>query len=481
MTAGVPSDKHVVVIGGGVAGLVAALECARIGVRVTLVEAADRLGGCIRTEEVAGVAVDVGAESFATRGGTVRALIERLGLEEAVIAPNSAGAWLLFGDSAAPLPKAGILGIPSNPLADDVRAIIGWKGAWRAYLDRVRPVLTIGDERNLGALVEKRMGKAVLENLVAPVTNGVYSAEPSQLDVTRAAPGLNRALTVAGSLSGAVATLRDNVPAGSAVGGFRGGMTVLVEALRAALENYAVTVLTDTRAQAIEPLDGERWRVVTETSEGEGAETDADAVIVAVPEPVAVELLAPHVPAFSAHAAARPPAVDIVTLAIDSPELDAEPRGTGVLTARSANRVAKALTHSSAKWEWLAESIGAPHRHIVRVSFGTQGASSPLEGLDEGAVIDLARREASAMLGVSIAADQVVDAVRTSWAGTLPAAFSGQRERAAALRDAIAAVPGLDATGAWLAGTGLASVIPDATEAAGRVRHRIVAEALGAD
>lgn len=183
MTAGIPSDKHVIIIGGGIAGLVAALECARIGVRVTVLEAADRLGGCIRAQKLAGVNVDTGAESFASRGGTVRTLIERLGLVDKLVQPNSAGAWLLFDNDAKPLPKAGILGIPSNPLADDVRAIIGWRGATRAYLDRVKPVLTIGKEHDLGALVEKRMGKAVLDNLVAPVTNGVYSAEPAQLDV----------------------------------------------------------------------------------------------------------------------------------------------------------------------------------------------------------------------------------------------------------------------------------------------------------
>ncbi|MFT4305718.1 MAG: FAD-dependent oxidoreductase, partial [Microbacterium sp.] len=85
---------HAVVVGGGVAGLVAALEFARVGMRVTVLEAEDRLGGVLRSAEVAGVVLDVGAESFATRGGHVRALIDRLGLSDAVVAPAADGAWV---------------------------------------------------------------------------------------------------------------------------------------------------------------------------------------------------------------------------------------------------------------------------------------------------------------------------------------------------------------------------------------------------
>ncbi|QPZ38736.1 protoporphyrinogen oxidase [Paramicrobacterium chengjingii] len=480
MSGGVPSDRHVVVVGGGIAGLVAAYECARIGVRVTLLEADDRVGGCVRTEQIAGVDVDTGAESFATRGGTVRELIDELGLSDRVVEPSAEGAWLAFGNSAAPLPKAGVLGIPSNPLADDVRRIIGWKGAIRAYADRVKPVLTIGTERNLGELVEKRMGVAVLENLVAPVTNGVYSADPSQLDVSRAAPGLNNALTVAGSLSGAVATLRDNAPAGSAVGGFAGGMRVLVDALLDTLVNYEVRVLTATPATEIEYAGDEQWRVHADAGgdEPESLVLAADAVIVAAPESVALDLLAELVPASDAQAAPEAPVVDIVTLAVDSALLDAHPRGTGVLTAASARRTAKALTHSSAKWPWLAAALDAPHRHIVRVSFGRVGENSPLDGLDDLQIGELARTEASALLGVDIAARDVVETLRTRWVSTLPRAFAGQTERATTIRDAVTRHPGLDVTGAWLSGTGLASVIPDAAAAAARVRKRIVSEVL---
>ncbi|HEX6956044.1 MAG TPA: FAD-dependent oxidoreductase, partial [Agromyces sp.] len=140
----------VVVVGGGVAGLVAALECARLGLGVTVLEQAERPGGCVGRIELDGLALDSGAESFATRNGSVAALAERLGLADRIETPNPSGAWLVWGEGdgdgpkAAPLPRTGVLGIPANPLGDDVRAIIGWGGAWRAWLDRIRPILKIG-------------------------------------------------------------------------------------------------------------------------------------------------------------------------------------------------------------------------------------------------------------------------------------------------------------------------------------------------
>jgi len=512
--------QHLIVIGGGVAGLVAALDCARAGVRVTVVEASGRLGGAVSREVVAGIPVDTGAESYATRGGHVRRLIDELGLSDAVVKPAAAGAWVHLDDGRSePLPRAGILGIPSVPLASDVVRVIGWRAAFRAYLDRLMPVLTIGQERNLGRLVGRRMGRAVLESLVAPVTRGVYSADPGDLDVARAAPGLNNALTTAGSLSGAVTALRSNSPAGSAgsaVEGLEGGMYRLVEALEAELRRRGARFVLGTEAVAIEhrdsggtqdaerdhavaasAVDGDaagagtpqpatdmhaapddelsgRWSVAL----ADGEALEADVVLVAVPEAPALRLLAPLSGDLAEESPIDPPVVEIVTLVLDSEALDVEPRGTGVLVAGSSASgvAAKALTHSTAKWSWLAglAASGHPHRHVVRLSYGSHGSKNPLEGLSAHQVRDRAVKDASSLLGVTLDPTTVVGLARTPWTGTLAGATIGQRERSQRIRDAVSAIDGIDVTGAWLAGTGLASVVPDAREAAGRIRHAVV-------
>lgn len=495
------ADKHVVVVGGGLGGLVAARECVKVGLRVTVLEAEPELGGAVRRAELDGVVVDAGAESYATRGGQVRALIEELGLQDRIVSPNPAGAWLVGvpGVEAAPLPKGGILGIPANPFADDVRRIIGWRGAWRAYLDRLRPPLTIGHQHSLGRLVAQRMGERVRDRLVAPVSSGVYSAHPDDVDTEVAAPGLNAALTRAGSLSGAVGQLladradRAGKAPGSAVEGLAGGMSTLVDGLAADIRSLGGAIRTGSSVRSLRRDGTSGWTVVlvpeVEGSADAGhrdaqpdapraAATDdpaapeeilADAVIIATAEPAARALLAEHVNALTDAGAA--PEIEIVSLLLQAPTLDDAPRGTGVLTVPGSH-VAKALTHATAKWGWLREAAGG--RHVVRVSFGAQGERAATAGLDDEAAAALALREAADMLGVALDPAMLVAAHRARFTQAQPASLIGAGERRREARAAVRAVPGLAAVGAWLAGTGLAQVVPDAAQEADRLRRSLL-------
>ncbi|MDY7558303.1 protoporphyrinogen/coproporphyrinogen oxidase [Cryobacterium sp. 10C3] len=274
--------RDVVVVGGGVAGLSAARECARVGLSVTVLEAGRDLGGALASHEVAGLTLDSGAESFAVRRNAVAEFIEGLGLADRVVQPNAAGAWLCLPSDrpggpavSVPMPRAGVLGIPGSPLAEDVRRVIGWPGALRAWLDRLMPVLTIGREHSLGELVRKRMGRRVLERLVEPVTAGVYTSSADDLEVDVVAPGLNAALTVTGSLSGAVLSLRSAAPAGSAVSGLRGGMAGLVTALRAELDRFDVEVFTEAAVTSIRPVTAGPWQVTIAPRPEASEESDA--------------------------------------------------------------------------------------------------------------------------------------------------------------------------------------------------------------
>ncbi|MFK0005604.1 protoporphyrinogen oxidase [Paenarthrobacter sp. NPDC090520] len=455
-----------VVVGGGISGLVAARELAVAGTAVTVLEATGSWGGCVGGHTVAGLSLDSGAESFATRSTAVADLARELGLESRIVAPHPGGAWVQLPEGARELPKTGVLGIPANPWDPEVRRSLGFAGALRASLDRWMPasVGTSSDVTSVSELVRARMGKTVLERLVAPVVGGVHSADPALLDVDMVAPGLRAGLRKHGSLAAAVASQRQaargtgSVPAkaGSAVGGLTGGMHTLVTALVKDLRGRGVDLLTDKRvASARKTSHG--WQV---TAGGEAY--DADRLVVALDGPAAVGLLEDSLPGLTALRPGPGPLVSLVTLVVDLPELDGRPRGTGILVApQTAGIRAKALTHATAKWDWLAEEAG-PGTHVVRLSYGRmEDSGAPEAALDDENLLSAALEDASALLTVPVSRTDILDWDVVRWAGALPFAAVGHKQRVAQVRKVVGSVDGLTVVGGWLAGNGLAAVVAD--------------------
>ncbi|MGZ0713151.1 protoporphyrinogen/coproporphyrinogen oxidase (plasmid) [Coraliomargarita sp. W4R53] len=376
------------IVGGGIAGLVVARRLAIAGADVTLFEATGRLGGTVASHTVGGIVLDAGAESFALRGGTVEALATELSLGADIVAPRPGPAWLYQSSGrAVPLPATSLLGIPADPLAPDVVAVIGMDAAARAAaLDGAplnsaplngAPLEVLAADASLGALVRERMGAGVLDGLVAPVVRGVHSISPDDLAVDRAHPGLREALAATGSLTAAVGRIRAAAPPGSAIGGLRGGIHRLVTALSDDLDRLGVTVNLNHRVSDVASLAG--------------------TVIVAAP----------------GVAASAPPGreITLVTLVVDQPELALAPRGSGLLVDRGAPVSARALTHATAKWEWLRTA--AADLEVLRLSFDAPPADA----------VDTARRDAEVLLGVSL--PRVVDTAVVTWTRPAPETATG--------------------------------------------------------
>lgn len=469
-------ETRVVVVGGGVAGLVAALECAKVGMPVTLLERSGRLGGTIAGVELDGLPIDLGATCWSTSGGTVRALVEELGLGDRIVAPRTDRTWIagLPKGAAAPLPEQNVLGIPANPWDEGVRRIIGWRGAWRAYVDRLRPPLTIGKEHNLGKLVRSRMGTAVHDRLVAPLTTGRFGLAPEEVDVVAAAPGLTSALTRTGSLAGAAADVLVDREAqgGATIEGLDGGMPQLVAALEERLRLLGAEIVVDSRATTVSRVGG-GWRLEVERTADDGIstiESAADVVIVATGRDEALRLLGAAGAAPSDAAPGHAGLVrDIVTLVVEEPVLDDAPRGAEVYPLPATHR-SSGLVHQTARWEWLARAAGTG-RHVLSVAFdhrADHGLAAPIAPDPE--LSRLARAEASALLGVTLDERAVLAAHTARFDLAPPASALGHEAAADAVRSRVSARPGLAAVGAWLAGSGLAQVVADARAEADRVR-----------
>lgn len=474
----IPTRPGAVVVGGGIAGLVSAWELARAGVHPLLVEARGYLGGLIARGAVGGATVDLGAETYVVRGTDTSSIVEALGLTSVepagsgarLYAPSLRGGWEL-----RPFLRDSFLGIPARPDAPDCTHVLGEAGVRRALKDQA-----MGDDigmdeagETLAGFVTARMGEAVLERSVRPIIAGIYTADPALLATDTVAPGLRAETARHGSLAAAVAARL------AAAGSRRtpeacveGGMFVLVDALRAAIEEAGGTVLTRTGAFAM-AHSGTGWTLEcgpTKPGPTPGAEPVPNGLGVSV----ATERL---VLACSASATLRlltqaripglVPDVSVpegapiarLTLAVHAPELDDAPVSQGLLVApASADErpvAAKALSHLTVKWPWLADQL-PPHTHLLRLSYGRLGEAEP------AVTVEGALRDIRTLTGITIAADAVTDHLLARWNGTLPPLPPDYRGRVASLEEQVCLLGGVVLTGAWVAGTGIASVVTHA-------------------
>lgn len=434
--------KPVVVVGGGIAGLVAARTLARAGSPVVVLDGG-ALGGAVTSRRLDGLDLDVGAEGFATRGGTVLALLEELGLGD-VVRPEPIGTRVYRPTGSIRIPDGAVLGIPTD-LRDPALDQLGAAAAGRARQDAELPATVGADATSLGELVRARMGEAVVDAWLRPLVAGVHRLDVDAIAPELLQPGLLSRLTERGSLAAALAG------GGGEVAGLRGGITQLVGALVADLEEAGGS-LRPGRATEVQP-DGAGWIVGTE----DGTELRAAALLLACP-PWSWPSGLPTQLARAGAAWPAPRPVDVVTLVMAS---DGGARRSGVIVADGGGEVAaRALTYSSAKWAWVAEA--AQGRAVLRLTYD----AAALDGVD---AVAQAVADAAALTGADWSREDLRAADRTGWLMPRTAvepAMSGHRD---AMRSALAETGSLEATGGWLAGSGLAWAVADGIAAAQRL------------
>lgn len=376
-----PDEVDALVIGGGIAGLSAAWQLTQDGLKPLLVEARGYLGGLIAPGYIGPVQVDLGAETFVPRGVETAQMVAALGLE--ALAPSGDGARLFLppnrdnGESRWRLwrfLRDAYLGIPADPSADDVVAVLGAKAAQRAAQDR-----HLGSEVGQGAegetlagFVAARMGQAVVDRLVRPIVAGIYTCDPADLATDTVTPGLRQATREHGCLADAVAFLLAR--SRKATGGrsvdkcVHGGMFQLTAALSQAITTAGGTVLTRVGAQQLIAPDAASHGVSEDTTHGAncgasdsvgywqvvlaptkpGPTPSSEPVPAGAPRTLRTKRLVVACsarPALRLLASANLAALDTditipvgapiarYSLLVDSPELDAAPVGQGLLVA----------------------------------------------------------------------------------------------------------------------------------------------------
>lgn len=450
---------RVVVIGGGLAGLATAhhLLRARPDLELTLLDGADRPGGKVRQQTVGGVRVDVGAESVVASSVAARELFAELGLAEQVVHPEPVPAsfWSRGGRHA--IPGRTFMGVPGPQT--DLSGLLDEGEVARAA--QPAPFALESEDVTIADAVGTVYGRAVVDRVVEPLLGGVYAGRVDHLSLRSTMPALWAAMAGGRSMPTAVESLLP--PPTSTprprVMGLVGGVGTLVDALWRSVVDAGGHVEGATLVRRIEGTPS-GWRVVSGATNAEVA-LDADLVVIATPAAATSRLLADHAPAAaSALAGIEYASMAVITIAL--PTVSAPPLpGSGFLVPAVDGRPIKASTFSASKWAWVREA--ADDVVLLRASAGRAGEVATLQRDDTELIAD-ALAEIGRALGTDL--PRPVDAHVQRWGGGLPQYDLGHTGRVAAVRSAVAGLPGLEVTGAAYDGVGIGAVLTGAAATA---------------
>jgi oxygen-dependent protoporphyrinogen oxidase len=459
-------------VGGGISGLAAAFFLRDRGIAVTVLEGSPRLGGKLAVSEVAGVAVDEGAEALLARRPEGTDLIGALGLDGRLVWPGTTSAGIWTRGCLCPLPQRQLMGVPADLDALRDSGILSAPGLARAREDLRLPPTPMDGDVSVASYVAERFGQELVDRLVDPLLGGVYAGRSDQLSFEATLGGLAQAARQHRSLAEAAAALlpppsgRQAPPVFTTLSGGLGTLPAAVAAASGA--TVRTGAMTRELARAAQG-DGARWRLTVGSAHAP-QQLDADAVILAVPARPASRLLA-GLPGATALGEIKYASMAIVTLAYRRDAFARPPEGSGYLVPAVEGRAVKAVTFSTVKWPHLRS--GHAGLEIVRCSVGRIGEDALLQR-DDSDLAGLAAADLAAVTGVRGAP---ADIRVSRWGGGLPQYAVGHRDRVARIRAAVATQPGLAVCGAAYDGLGIPACIASARLAADQVLAHLTSSA----
>ncbi len=348
------------IVGGGISGLVLAYELRRLGVDVTVWEAASVPGGVMRSQLHGDLVLEMGPQR-ARLSGPFRQLVESVGLtEELVTAPTDLPLYVYHRGRLRRAPLS-----LSEAVTTD---LLPWWAKARVLAEPFTTGPRAGER--VGPFLRRKFGGAAYRALLGPLYGGLYASDPDRMPVKHA---LQRTLVELGVRKSILWRMFRGAgrAAETALCSFQGGLGALPLAITRKLEG---SVRLETPVGMLRrKTDG--WEV---TVNGAGI-VPVDAVVLACPSDAAAGLLGGAYP----EAAARLSALRYNRLALVYLKSETRLRGLGFQVAFGESLETRGVT-------WNHSLFERPGLYTAYLG----GMKNPeLTDWDDGRIAEIARKE----------------------------------------------------------------------------------------
>jgi oxygen-dependent protoporphyrinogen oxidase len=486
--------KRIAIIGGGIAGLTAAYELARLAregaqVEAVLFESSNRLGGLIETVREGGFTIEAGPDGWVSAKPWARELAIELGLESELIASNDATRkthiFLATPENPSgrlvPMPDGLNMMVPTNLGALEGSPLFTTAAiaAYRAEPARATELLAAAPEQDesVADFTLRHFGREVLDRVAAPLLSGVFGGDVRTRAVMPAFVEMER---THGSLIAALSRASKPEPRTSSVfTTLRSGLGTLIERLVANIPAHWLRLNTTVTAIAsgrrLDPRSStERppWTVRTSTiGKHYGSET-FDAVFLATPLDASRKLLTPIDATCAQLLPTESSSAVLVAFAYDDAARVPLPPGFGFLVPPAYASLDEATDPSRSLLlactftdQKFAHRV-PPEGRLIRAFFGG-AAADRIARCNNDEIASIARLELARILNANVpvsgpaptpAPVPVLTVVRR-WPNSLPQYAVGHPARDAELESRLRDYPGLTLLGNVLHGVGLPDLI----------------------
>jgi oxygen-dependent protoporphyrinogen oxidase len=448
------SNVDAVVIGAGIAGLVAAHSLSIAGVKPLVIEATSHIGGVVQTTTFADKTVDLGADSLIVRDPATRQYLTGLGLWDKAVSPAMQGAYVL-NDRLHPLAPGLSLGMPTRlqhlmmmpKRSDQVQSILRLT---RTSLSRTR--ISPGTvDASVAELIHQRLGPEYNDQVVDALLGGVYAGDTDQMSAIATHPALAQAARERRMISG-LRRIKANTADVRFVG-FVGGMVTLTNAIAAQLTNAGVQIATNEKIISI-VQDDLQYIVTTDQRT-----IQTPRVVLAVHPHIASRILDTTLGSTPVLRSWPSASVAMILMAYPKDRAPVNSQSSGFVATAKTNRMITACSYASNKWLHLHD----PDINILRVSVGRFGRDAALDLDDEELVAGVASELREIHRWTNVA--PVVTHVQR-WSNAFPQYNVGHRARLTAIDGILRPYDKMVLVGNAYNGIGLAATMQHARDQA---------------